>query len=105
MYRITLALSLLLLCWELCDRFMLVTSYSLVTANRRTRRAVTFDFAAAATDTTSTKSLIPLTDRQLQFWEDVDDGLNDIESFWDKKGQNIDRIRQFALRYVVVVVL
>jgi hypothetical protein len=40
-----------------------------------------------------------LTDRQLQFWEDVDTGLLDIENFFAKKNQDINRIRQFAKRY------
>jgi hypothetical protein len=39
-----------------------------------------------------------LTDRQLQFWEDVEDGLDDIANFWEKKNQNIDRIRVFGKR-------
>ena len=38
-----------------------------------------------------------LTERQLQFWEDVEEGLDDIENFFAKKGQRIDRIRKFAL--------
>ena len=37
-----------------------------------------------------------LTERQMQFWEDVEDGLDDIENFYAKKGQSIDRIRQFS---------
>jgi hypothetical protein len=43
-----------------------------------------------------------LTERQMQFWEDVDKGLDDIENFFAKKGQDIDRIRQFAKRCVRV---
>jgi hypothetical protein len=39
-----------------------------------------------------------LTERQVQFWEDVEDGLDDIENFYAKKGQAIDRIRQFGKR-------
>lgn len=39
-----------------------------------------------------------LTERQLQFWEDVEDGLDEIEQFWAKKGENIDRIRAFGRR-------
>lgn len=39
-----------------------------------------------------------LTDRQMQFWEDVEDGLDDIEEFYWKRGQDIDRIRQFGKR-------
>jgi hypothetical protein len=34
----------------------------------------------------------------MQFWEDVEDGLDDIENFYVKKGQAIDRIRQFGKR-------
>ncbi|KAG7370292.1 aspartyl/asparaginyl beta-hydroxylase-like dioxygenase [Nitzschia inconspicua] len=35
----------------------------------------------------------------MQFWEDVEEGLDDIESFYrKKKGQDIDRIRQFGKR-------
>jgi hypothetical protein len=41
-----------------------------------------------------------LSDRQLQFWEDVDVGLDDIENFYLKQGQNIERIRQFSKRSV-----
>lgn len=44
----------------------------------------------------TTSSLAALTERQMQFWEDVDTGLNDIENFYAKKGQDIDRIRTFA---------
>ena len=37
-----------------------------------------------------------LTERQMQFWEDVDEGLDDIEAFYAKRGENIDRIREFG---------
>lgn len=37
-----------------------------------------------------------LTERQLQFWEDVDDGLNDVETVYAERGFDIDRIRAFA---------
>jgi len=43
-------------------------------------------------------TLYALTERQMQFWEDVDEGLDDIENFFVKKGQDIDRIRQFVKR-------
>ena len=37
----------------------------------------------------------------MQFWEDVDEGLNDIEAFYQSsKGMDIDRVRRFAQRYV-----
>jgi hypothetical protein len=44
----------------------------------------------------SCTQLMALTDRQMQFWEDVEDGLDDIEDFYNKQGANIDRIRQFG---------
>ena len=34
----------------------------------------------------------------MQFWEDVDEGLDGIENFYAKKGQDIDRIRTFSKR-------
>lgn len=33
-----------------------------------------------------------------QFWEDVEEGLNDISDFYATRGENIDRIRQFGMR-------
>ena len=40
-----------------------------------------------------------LTERQMQFWEDVEDGLKDIEEFYQKKDQGgIDRIWGFCER-------
>jgi hypothetical protein len=42
-----------------------------------------------------------LTERQLQFWEDVDIGLRDIEDYYEKNGQDIQRIRKFVSRYVL----
>lgn len=41
-------------------------------------------------------NLSALTERQMQFWEDVDEGLDDIENFYAKKGESIDRIRVFS---------
>ena len=35
--------------------------------------------------------------RQMQFWEDVEDGLNDIATVYNEKNLDIDRIREFAL--------
>lgn len=46
-----------------------------------------------------------LTERQLQFWEDVEDGLDDIGEFWGKQGQSIDRIRTFGKRYVMLLIV
>jgi hypothetical protein len=43
--------------------------------------------------------LAALTERQQQFWEDVERGLDDIADFYQsKKGMDIDRIRQFGKR-------
>jgi hypothetical protein len=43
--------------------------------------------------------LSALTERQMQFWEDVDEGLNDIEALYaSSKSMDIDRVRQFAKR-------
>lgn len=39
-----------------------------------------------------------LTERQEQFWEDVEEGLDDIEKYYRERGQNIDRIRRFGMR-------
>jgi hypothetical protein len=50
----------------------------------------------------STTASYALSERQMQFWEDVDKGLDDIEAFFAKKGQDIDRIRQFTKRCVGV---
>jgi hypothetical protein len=45
---------------------------------------------------TSETYLSALTERQMQFWEDVDEGLDDIANFYAKKGEGIDRIRVFS---------
>mmetsp|Transcript_14000 Transcript_14000/g.20037 ORF Transcript_14000/g.20037 Transcript_14000/m.20037 type:complete len:367 (-) Transcript_14000:87-1187(-) len=40
-----------------------------------------------------------LTERQMQFWEDVEKGLDPIEQYYmDAKGENISRVREFARR-------
>lgn len=53
---------------------------------------------AVSTNTRSVLCLSSLSERQMQFWEDVEDGLDDIENFYAKKGRDIDRIRQFGKR-------
>ena len=61
----------------------------------------TFTGACSATSRLSTRTLLSaLSPRQLQFWEDVDDGLVDIEKFYASKGQSMERIRTFCRRYV-----
>jgi hypothetical protein len=43
-----------------------------------------------------------LTERQMQFWEDVEEGLKDMEAYYlSTKGLNMDRIHQFSKRYVL----
>lgn len=42
--------------------------------------------------------LSALTERQMQFWEDVEEGLDDVEEVYASKGQDIDRIRMFGKR-------
>lgn len=39
-----------------------------------------------------------LTERQEQFWEDVEEGLDGIENYYKKRGGNINRIRRFGMR-------
>eukprot|EP01082_Thalassiosira_pseudonana_P004288 g4528.t1 g4528 contig15:1210807-1212295(+) len=39
-----------------------------------------------------------LTPRQLQFWEDVEKGLEDVGKFYGSKGENIDKILTFCKR-------
>ena len=41
-----------------------------------------------------------LTERQKQFWEDVADGLDAMETKFSGKGLDIKRVRQFAKRLV-----
>jgi hypothetical protein len=42
--------------------------------------------------------LAALSERQMQFWEETEEGLDDIEDFYAKKDQDIDRIREFGRR-------
>jgi len=45
----------------------------------------------------SSLCLNALTERQMQFWEDVEDGLVDIEKFYlEDKGEDIERVKEFA---------
>ena len=39
-----------------------------------------------------------LTPRQLQFWEDVEEGLVGIENFYAKQGESMERIKSFCKR-------
>jgi hypothetical protein len=39
-----------------------------------------------------------LTERQEQFWEDVEEGLDGIENYYVERGGNINRIRRFGMR-------
>ena len=49
-----------------------------------------------SSSTTTIIEMNALSERQMQFWEDVEDGLDDIENFYAKKSQDIDRIREFG---------
>jgi len=40
--------------------------------------------------------LSALSERQMQFWEDVEDGLNEIEKSFEGERINIDRVREFT---------
>lgn len=55
-------------------------------------------FQTGIRSTARCTALNALTPRQLQFWEDVDDGLFDIEKFYEDKGQSMERIRTFCAR-------
>jgi hypothetical protein len=47
----------------------------------------------------SCMQLCALTERQMQFWEDVEEGLDDVAQFYvESKGEDIDRIRAFGKR-------
>lgn len=41
-------------------------------------------------------SIYALTERQMQFWEDVEDGLDEIESAYEGEGLGLERIRDFV---------
>jgi hypothetical protein len=43
-----------------------------------------------------------LTERQVQFWEDVEDRLDDVEKVYASRGQDINRIRTFGKRRVLL---
>ena len=83
-----LALLLVLLCSQLCDAF--AGNGGGVSTQSYAKMMMTI--------ASSSTPLSALTERQMQFWEDVEDGLDDIENFYAKKGQSIDRIRQFGKR-------
>lgn len=52
-------------------------------------------YASSRSALFATKQLTP---RQLQFWEDVEEGLVGIEKFYEKQGQSLDRIHTFCKR-------
>ena len=41
-------------------------------------------------------ALSALTERQIQFWEDVADGIDDMAAYYESKGQSLERIRAFG---------
>jgi hypothetical protein len=36
----------------------------------------------------------------MQFWEDVESGLDNVQTVYEEAGLDIDRIRAFSKRYV-----
>lgn len=58
--------------------------------------SIAFSSVPIRSEKYSLPSLSALTERQMQFWEDVEEGLNGIESLYKSKGMNIDRVRRFA---------
>lgn len=60
-----------------------------------TTQDVVSTFSSPTTALFATKQLTP---RQLQFWEDVDEGLVGIEKFYEKQGQSMERIKTFCKR-------
>ena len=83
-----LALLLVVSCCDVCGAFAGNVVVGGMQSNANTMRTIA----------SSSTHLSALTERQMQFWEDVEDGLDDIENFYAKKGQSIDRIRQFGKR-------
>ena len=71
------------------------TATAFLTANNKARQNPASGTAAIEGRTIECFRLNALTERQQQFFEDVEAGLFDIEAFWLKKGQDIDRVRRF----------
>ena len=71
------------------------TVTAFLTANKEARQNPASGTAAIEGRTIECFRLNALTERQQQFFEDVEAGLFDIEAFWLKKGQDIDRVRRF----------
>mmetsp|Transcript_21907 Transcript_21907/g.24932 ORF Transcript_21907/g.24932 Transcript_21907/m.24932 type:complete len:335 (+) Transcript_21907:120-1124(+) len=76
-----------------CSISILLLAYSF---NNVHAFAVKSSLLPVSSGARSGNSLAALTERQMQFWEDVDDRLNDIEVVFSSKGLDIDRIREFA---------
>ena len=55
-----------------------------------------FSLHERGTRTPTPVALSALTERQIQFWEDIDDGIDDIAAYYEGKGQSLDRIRAFG---------
>ena len=56
-------------------------------------------FCPSGHRTTAVAPLAALSERQMQFWEDVEDGLRDIQDFHQKQGTgDIDRVWAFCQR-------
>lgn len=93
----TLLIILLLFCpnFNKCEAFVhFIGNFACCTENKSKNKHVS---ASSAKDDDSLQSVrFALTERQQQFWEVVENGLDDIEERYKSKGENIDRIRQFG---------
>ena len=58
-------------------------------------RPRSISYASSKSALLATKQLTP---RQLQFWEDVEEGLVGIEKFYEKQGESMERINTFCKR-------
>jgi hypothetical protein len=66
-------------------------------SKRERERAFISKHSSVGQRSNTSLQLQALTERQLQFWEDVDDGLKEIEEYYkDEKNMDIDRIFSFA---------
>jgi len=81
--------------------FLAVCCLDLVLLLPRTRAFTKTSVFRATAVPQQQHPLQALTERQQQFWEDVESGLDDIERYYrEKRGLDIERIRQFGRRYV-----
>lgn len=61
-------------------------------------RAMRFTAVSTSTSIEYGTRLGALTERQIQFWNDVEAGLNGLENHWKNRGQDVNRIWTFTER-------